>query len=76
MIYHAGRALNVPISTTILAQSLIHFFYARKNYIEYDIRDAMIGAMYLACKSEETLRKSYQIVLVFDHIFKVKDSVM
>lgn len=52
MLADAGKSLKVPVSTTIIAQLLIHFFFARKDYINYDFRDAIIGAMYLACKSE------------------------
>ena len=71
MIFAAGESLKVPVSTTIVAISLCHFYYSRKSYIESDFRDIAMGAMFLACKSEETLRKSYQIAAVFDHVFKV-----
>ena len=30
-----------------------------------------MGCMYLACKSEETLKNSYEITIVFDYLFKV-----
>jgi hypothetical protein len=35
-----------------------------------------MGAMFLACKAEETLRKTYQIILAFDHVLKVRLEVM
>ena len=72
MIFKAGNSLKVPVSTTVLAQILFHFYYSRVTFIHNDIRDAMIGAMYLVCKSEETLRNRYEVVVVFDYIFKVK----
>ena len=75
IIFEAGKSLKVPITTTALAQMITHFFYCRHSYTDYDIRDVVMGAMFLACKSEETLRKSYQIALVFDYIFKVKNDV-
>ena len=54
---------------------ITNFFYCRHSYTDYDIRDVVMGAMFLACKSEETLRKSYQVAIVFDYIFKVKNDV-
>jgi hypothetical protein len=33
ILYEAAKALNVPISTLIVAQELFHFFYARKSYL-------------------------------------------
>ena len=67
----AALSLGLPVSTLIVAQTLFHFFYARKSYLEHDIRDIMMGCIYLACKSEETLRNTYEITLVFDYLYKV-----
>jgi hypothetical protein len=61
----------VPLCTLILAKTIFHFYYARRSFLDCDIRDTMIGAMYLACKSEETLRKGYEIAMAFDYVFKV-----
>ena len=71
MIYKAGVLLKIPVSTTVLGQSLFHFFFSRKSFVDFDFRDIAMGAVFLACKSEETLRKSYQVSAVFDEIFKV-----
>ena len=68
----AAISLSLPISTLIVAQSLFHFFYSRKSFLDHDIRDIMMGCMYLACKSEETLKNSYEITIVFDYLFKVQ----
>jgi hypothetical protein len=52
ILREAAKSLNVPVSTLVVAQSLFHFFYGRKSFLEYDIRDTLMGCMYLACKSE------------------------
>ncbi len=71
MIFRAGESLKLPVSTTIVATAISHYFYSRVGYLDFDFRDVIMGAMFLACKSEETLRKSYEISSVFDYIFKV-----
>lgn len=71
LLFKAGESLQVPISTTIVAISIAHFYFSRRSLVEFDLRDCCLGAMFLACKSEETLRKSYQVAAVFDYVFKV-----
>lgn len=71
MLFKAGQMLKLPISTTIVALNISQYYYTRKSLFELDLRDLSMGAMFLACKSEETLRRSYQIAAVFDYIFKV-----
>ncbi len=66
--------LKLPISTTIVALNISQYYFTRKSFFDYDFRDICLGAMFLACKSEETLRRSYQIAAVFDYIFKVNFS--
>lgn len=51
--------MKLPVSTTIVASSIAHYFFSRVGYLEYDFRDVVMGAMFLAAKSEETLRKSF-----------------
>jgi len=63
--------LKLPVSTTIVAINLAQYYFTRKSFFDYDFRDISMGAMFLACKSEETLRRSYQVAEVFDHVFKV-----
>ena len=63
--------LKLPVSTTIVAINIAQYYFTRKSFLDYDFRDVAMGSMFLACKSEETLRRSYQIAAVFDYIFKV-----
>lgn len=72
LIFRAAESLKLPVSTSIVAASVSHYFFSRVGHLDYDFRDVAMGAMFLACKSEETLRKSYEISAVFDQIFKVK----
>lgn len=75
LIFRAAEALKLPVSTAVVAAAISHFVYSRRGFIDYDFRDVAMGAMFLACKSEETLRKSYDISAVFDYVFKV-DSLL
>ena len=71
MIFKAGEMLKLPVSTTIVTINIAQYYFTRKSFLDYDFRDVAMGAMFLACKSEETLRRSYQIAAVFDYVFKV-----
>jgi hypothetical protein len=51
MIFKAGESLKLPVSTSIVAASIAHYFYSRVGFIDYDFRDVALGAMFLACKS-------------------------
>jgi hypothetical protein len=72
MIFRAGESLRLPVSTTVVAACIAHYFYSRMGMLDHDFRDVALGATFLACKSEETLRKSYEVSTVYDHVFKVK----
>ena len=63
--------LKLPVSTTIVTANIAHYYFTRKSFLDTDLRDIAMGAMFLACKSEETLRRSYQVAAVFDYVFKV-----
>lgn len=71
MIFRAGEALKLPVSTTVVAAAISQYFFSRASMLEYDFRDVAMGATFLACKSEETLRKSFEVSAVFDQVFKV-----
>lgn len=51
MIFRAGESLKIPVSTTIVAVSIAHYFFSRKGHLDYDFRDVSMGALFLACKS-------------------------
>ena len=75
MIFKAAESLKLPVSTAIVAISICHFYYSRISYLESDFRDTIMGALFLACKSEESLRKSYEITSVLDYVFKVLHTI-
>lgn len=59
IIFRAAESLKLPVSAAIVAVSIAHYFYSRVGALDYDFRDVAMGATFLACKSEESLRKSY-----------------
>lgn len=71
MLIEAGVFLKLPVTTVVAAQTILHFFYQRCSLLKHDFRDIVMGAMFLAGKCEETLRRSAHIALVFDQVFKV-----
>jgi hypothetical protein len=71
LIFRAGESLRLPVSTTVVASAIAHYFYSRFGLLQFDFRDVAMGAVFLACKSEETLRKSFEVSAVFDQVFKV-----
>jgi hypothetical protein len=38
--------------------------------MEFDVREVVMGCVFLACKMEDIARKSRDIVMVFNYIFK------
>jgi hypothetical protein len=52
MIFRAGESLRLPVSTTVVAASIAHYFYSRASFLQHDFRDVAMGATFLACKSE------------------------
>lgn len=51
MIFRAGESLRLPVSTTVVASAIAHYFYSRAGMLDYDFRDVAMGATFLACKS-------------------------
>lgn len=52
MIIQAGIFLRLPITTTVSAQTIFHYFYQRVSLIHYDFRDVAMGAVFLAAQCE------------------------
>ena len=52
MIFKAGECLKLPVSTSIVAAAITHFYFSRQGFIGHDFRDVLMGALFLACKSE------------------------
>jgi predicted secreted protein len=52
MIFRAGESLRLPVSTTVVAACIAHYFYSRMGMLDHDFRDVAMGATFLACKSE------------------------
>ena len=76
LIFRAAESLRLPTSTAVVASSISHFYFSRVGFLDDDFRDIAMGAMFLACKSEETLRKSFEISAVFDYVFKVLEMLL
>jgi hypothetical protein len=51
MLFKAGEMLKLPVSTTIVALNISQYYYTRKAFFDYDFREILLGAMFLACKS-------------------------
>ena len=49
----AGIMLHLPVITITTAQCLLHQFYFVKSLKKYDIKDMLLGAMFIATKLEE-----------------------
>lgn len=50
MIIQAGIFLRLPITTTISAQIIFHYFYQRVSLMDYDFRDVAMGAVFLSAQ--------------------------
>lgn len=72
MLAEAGVFLRLPVTTVVAAQTILQFFYMRESLLRHDFRDVAMGALFLAAKSEETIRWSGHVALVFDQVFKVR----
>lgn len=72
MINQGCILLRLPITTAITAQTIFHFYFQRVSLLRHDFRDIVMGAVFLAGKSEETIRRSAHVALVFDQVFRVR----
>jgi hypothetical protein len=52
MIFKAGESLQLPVSTSVVAASISHYYFSRVGFLDHDFRDVVMGALFLACKSE------------------------
>ena len=52
MITEAGVFLRLPVTTVVAAQTILQFFYQRCSLLKHDFRDIVMGALFLASKSE------------------------
>jgi hypothetical protein len=76
MLTEAGMFLKLPITTVVASQTILQFFYMRESLLKYDFRDIVMGAMFLAAKSEETIRWSGHVAMVFDQVFRVNEGLI
>ncbi|EGR28414.1 n-terminal domain protein [Ichthyophthirius multifiliis] len=73
IISDACQFLQLPITTCVSAQTILHRFYTKSSFLKFDIRDVALGAVFLAGKAQETIRKPRDIAYVFDQIFKFQN---
>ena len=57
----------IIISVNII---IIIIIIIRRSVMEFDIREVVMGCVFLGCKMEDITRKSRDIVMVFNYIFK------
>jgi len=62
LIAAACELLEVKIDVTPTAQTLLHRFYTKKSLTEYDVRVVATAAITLACKLEEHVRKTRDVL--------------
>lgn len=61
----------MPITTAHTASIIFHRYFLKVSFLKKDLRDIAMGAVFLACKVEETSRKTRDIAMVFDQVFKI-----
>ena len=52
------------------AATLFHRFYYQASFLTWPLEDVCVAVTIIACKSTESLRKSRQVILAFDYVFK------
>ncbi|KAI9179647.1 hypothetical protein H9P43_004975 [Blastocladiella emersonii ATCC 22665] len=67
LIDGAGRSLDLPQPTVATAQALLQRFYFVASLKKFGVRDIAVGALFLACKLEETPQTIRNVINVFYH---------
>ncbi|KAI9141542.1 cyclin-like protein [Paraphysoderma sedebokerense] len=70
LIQKAGILLRLPQIAMSTAQILLQRFYFVASMRKYAVRDIAMGAVFLACKVEETPRRIRDIVNVFHYLIQ------
>ena len=70
VISQAGKLLELPQVTVSTAQTLLHRFYFVKSMQKYDVKDIVLGVVFLASKLEENHVDPRSIVNVLNHIYQ------
>lgn len=70
MIFQGSILIRLQVNVAVIAQQLFHRFFFRRSMMEFDVREVVMGSVFLACKMEDITRKSRDIVMVFNYIFK------
>ncbi|RKP38569.1 cyclin-like protein [Dimargaris cristalligena] len=75
LIQAAGILLGLPQVAMATAQVLVQRFYYVSSFTKFALRDTIMGALFLACKIEESPRKVKDIINVFDYVIKKKQDL-
>lgn len=74
LIQRAGILLRLQAVTIASGQTLLHRFYFRRSFKDFDVRVVTPAALYLACKLEENPRRVHEIIYVF-HFLQRRDEI-
>ncbi|KAJ2653129.1 hypothetical protein IWW40_000783 [Coemansia sp. RSA 1250] len=70
LIQSAGTVLRVPQPVMATAQVLLQRFYCLASFQDFPLRSTVLGALFLACKVEESPQTIRNIINVVDIIIK------
>lgn len=73
LIQDAGIHLKLPQLTVLTALSIFHHFYYRKSFIIFEPFHISVACLLIAVKSEESQRRTRDIISVFCYILKKKE---
>jgi len=72
LIQTAGKLLKLPQVAMATACVLFHRFFYSKSFVRYNMEQAAIATVCLACKVEECPRRPRDVINVFHHIKQVR----
>jgi transcription initiation factor TFIIIB Brf1 subunit/transcription initiation factor TFIIB len=73
LIQTAGKLLKLPQVAVATACVLFHRFFYRKSFVRYNMEQAAMGCVSLACKIAECPRRPRDVINVFHHIKQVRE---
>ncbi|GIX65657.1 cyclin 4, putative [Babesia caballi] len=68
LIQKAGILLQLNAVTVATGQTILHQFYFKRSFREFDVREGAASSCFLAAKLEENPRKAKDVARVFDFL--------
>merc|ERR1711991_211240 len=75
ILSQAGHRLKLPQVTISTAQTLLHRFYFVQSLKTFDVKDMIVGVLFLATKLEENHTDPRRILNVLTHIYQVREQL-